>query len=178
MATIRPFWTKVSKQWSSALWLPPEKMTSCVLHENTWFSSRQHSDVQSHAVPAIPVVTEDSVPTKPPLKVEKIRIYPTTEQKQTLNQWMGTARWTYNQCLTKLKTVTTVVKEEFRSEITANSSPIAQANLWMTKTPRNIREYALSELLEGYFTNLKKGTPFQMKFRSRKDPSNRSPFII
>jgi hypothetical protein len=38
--------------------------------------------------------------TKPPAgKTRKIRLFPTQEQKATLLRWIGTARWTYNQCI-------------------------------------------------------------------------------
>ncbi len=169
MNTMVPFWTQTSKQWSNTLWLPPEKMESCVLHDNTWFHSCQHSDTTCHPVPDIPVQLEKPN-GKPQLKVEKIRIYPSDVQKKTLNQWMGTARWIYNQCLAKLKVDKTTTKDQFRQDILGNKSPVGLANPWTKNTPRNIREYALSELLDAYFTNLKKGTPFHMKFRSRKDP--------
>jgi len=37
---------------------------------------------------------------KPPAgKALKIRLYPNSEEKQKLLKWIGTARWTYNQCL-------------------------------------------------------------------------------
>ena len=37
---------------------------------------------------------------KPPAgKALKIRLYPNSEEKQKLLKWLGTARWTYNQCL-------------------------------------------------------------------------------
>ena len=37
---------------------------------------------------------------KPPAgKALKIRLYPNSEQKQKLLKWIGTARWTYIQCL-------------------------------------------------------------------------------
>jgi putative transposase len=39
-------------------------------------------------------------PPKPPAALARgIRVYPTKEQKQTLLQWIDTARWTYNKCL-------------------------------------------------------------------------------
>src|SRR5690348_11678055 len=37
---------------------------------------------------------------KPPAgKALRIRLYPNSEEKQKLLKWIGTARWTYNQCL-------------------------------------------------------------------------------
>ena len=32
-------------------------------------------------------------------KVRRVRLYPTTKQREVLNHWFGVARWTYNQCL-------------------------------------------------------------------------------
>src|SRR2546423_4252571 len=52
-----------------------------------------------------PTVEEDKKLLKsksskiPAGKVQRIRLFPTQEEKLILRHWMGTARWTYNQCL-------------------------------------------------------------------------------
>jgi hypothetical protein len=41
---------------------------------------------------------------KPPAgKVIRYLLYPTSDQKQLLQQWFGVARWTYNKCLDSIK---------------------------------------------------------------------------
>ncbi|KAK9483937.1 hypothetical protein V1527DRAFT_471674, partial [Lipomyces starkeyi] len=41
----------------------------------------------------------EQVHKEQPGKVRRFRVYPSTKQKKTLRKWLGTARWTYNQCL-------------------------------------------------------------------------------
>ena len=36
-------------------------------------------------------------------KCRKIRVYPDPKQRKVLKQWLGTVRWTYNQCLAALR---------------------------------------------------------------------------
>ena len=36
-------------------------------------------------------------------KVQRIRIYPNQQERLKLRRWMGTARWTYNRCLTAVE---------------------------------------------------------------------------
>jgi regulator of replication initiation timing len=41
---------------------------------------------------------------KPPTgKAILYRLYPTSDQKQLLQQWFGVARWTYDKCLDAIK---------------------------------------------------------------------------
>jgi len=36
-------------------------------------------------------------------KVQRIRIYPNQQERLKLRRWMGTARWTYNRCLSAVE---------------------------------------------------------------------------
>jgi hypothetical protein len=57
-----------------------------------------------------------------------IRLYPNKSQKEDLNKWSGTARWTYNQVVTSLRALPsdpskyTVVKEFRNSFVNMKNS--------------------------------------------------------
>src|SRR5579871_5001806 len=36
-------------------------------------------------------------------KVQRIRLYPNQQERLKLRKWIGTARWTYNRCLTAIE---------------------------------------------------------------------------
>ncbi|RHZ72521.1 hypothetical protein Glove_242g146 [Diversispora epigaea] len=78
---------------------------------------------------------------KPP--AGKVQLYSTQNERLKLRKWMGTVRWTYNQCLIAIE------KEE---------------------TPYSIRDEAMKDLLKGYSSNFVSNKKFKMKFRSKKDP--------
>jgi hypothetical protein len=57
---------------------------------------------------------------KPPAgKAIRYHLYPTSDQKQLLQQWFGVARWTYNKCLDIIKKS----KQEEEQEATKNTLP-------------------------------------------------------
>src|SRR4051794_13544947 len=84
---------------------------------------------------------------------------------------MGTARWTYNQCLVAVE------KEGFKREkrdlcaLCLNAKNFNDTKLkWVLKTPYNIRDEAMNNLLKSYSTNFAaKRMKFKIKFRSKKD---------
>ena len=126
----------------------------------------------------------------PAQKAIKIKLYPSKEERDKLNQWMGTARWTYNRCLEiynnrvtkselkKLKKRTTkdeigMVMKDMRTYI-VNNIHYREENQWVLNTPYMIRDAAARELVtafKGNFTKLRQGIQdnFFIRFKRRKD---------
>jgi len=107
-----------------------------------------------------------------PLKSIKIRIYPSPKQKKMISQWMGAARWTYNACRNAIENKTVPCnRKKLRDAFVTKSSKVldASVNPWLFDTPYDIRDYALTDLLQAYDTNFKKEKFFQIKPRSLKD---------
>ena len=113
---------------------------------------------------------------KPPAgKALKIRLYPNSEEKQKLLKWLGTARWTYNQCLAAINSdIKHKNKKYLRANyITNRSEKFKDPNFkWVLDTPNHIRDAAMLYLLKNYKSNVAaKKKNFKLKFRSKKDRS-------
>ena len=108
-----------------------------------------------------PIVEEDEKLPKPKKnksskipagKTQRIRLFPTQEEKSKLKRWMGTARWTYNRCL--------VAVEKEGIERTKKA----------LETPYDIHDEVMNDLLKSYLSNFAaKWTKFKIKFHSKKD---------
>jgi len=48
-------------------------------------------------------------------KAQCIRLFPTQEERLKLRRWIGTARWTYNQCLSAVKKGVNRNKKDLRA---------------------------------------------------------------
>lgn len=108
-------------------------------------------------------------PKKPTAeRARKIRLLPSIEQKKILNQWFGTARWTYNQCLAYWKETGFINKKLHRLKLVNNELYAETDKQWVLETPYNIRDEAMNDFLKAVATNLRRAEPFEMKFRSKK----------
>jgi len=104
-------------------------------------------------------------------KVQRIRIYPNQQERLKLRRWIGTARWTYNRCLIAVeKEGIKRGKKDLRA-LCLNAKNFNDSKLkWVLKTPYDIRDEAMNDLLKGYSSNFAaKHKKFKMKFRSKKD---------
>ena len=91
-------------------------------------------------------------------------------EKRILNTWMGTARWTYNQCLHLVnKKESKITKKELRSLCLNKESLLFQSNSWLGNTPYDVRDEAMIDLIKGFNINFGNEKQFKMKLRSKKD---------
>lgn len=126
---LLPFWTQSTAEVSKKLWscsetdcaasvLSSSKTSLPNMMSPSWFSvtktelkktsplnlPKTFSPLQ---ITLSPETTDSAqVPTNEDEKsavTRKIELYPTQSQKHLLNQWIGTARWTYNQALGQTK---------------------------------------------------------------------------
>ena len=122
--TVAPFWNKITSQkWSDALWQcdadvvnkasqPCESASSKRLaRAPAWHSANcqtvpstrpseplttpLHEIISTDAATRL-ISTEDTA-SAGTTKVRRFRIYPTEDQKRTLNRYFGAAAWTYNE---------------------------------------------------------------------------------
>ena len=107
---------------------------------------------------------------KPAGKCLKIKLYPSEDQRQILNRWMGCARWTYNQCLSGVNEDNIKKgKKDLRNHCLKSTSEIIKGNPWTSDTPYDIRDEAMCDLLKAYKTCFSVGDKFKMRYKSRKD---------
>ncbi|KAK9495165.1 hypothetical protein V1508DRAFT_411099 [Lipomyces doorenjongii] len=50
-----------------------------------------------------PRLSQSTKQPAPELKSKKLRLYPTAQERDILVKWIGTAFWTYNECLRAMK---------------------------------------------------------------------------
>lgn len=108
-------------------------------------------------------------------KSKKIRLYPNPKQRETLNKWFGTARWTYNQCLNGIqKEGIPRKKKNLRAKYLNEENYKNTDNRWVLETPFDIRDEAMHDVLKAYNSNFAKGKEhvFQIKFKKKKQPSD------
>lgn len=111
-------------------------------------------------------------------KVKKIRLFPTQRQKQVLNNWFATARWTYNQVLAGLKKdkKLSFTLKDMRSRFVNDDLYKTTKRAWVTNTPYDVRDAAMIEVINAHKSNFakRKKNPshqFALKFRSRRAES-------
>ena len=118
---------------------------------------------------------EAKKPKKPaPGRCRSIRIYPTPDQTSLLKKWMGAVRWTYNECVRLVcreKTAKNNLKE-LRAAVVNLDSPAVSANEWLKDVPYDVRDEGVRDFIKAVEINKMKGERFEMKFRSKKDPSD------
>lgn len=115
-----------------------------------------------------------STPEKPPPgKAKRIRIYPTAEEQDKLRRWIGTARWTYNECIKAVQSENVPrKKKDLRARVLNVEAIVAMDKPWLRETPFDVRDAAMDDLLKayksGFARKMNDGKLFSLRYRSRK----------
>ena len=107
-------------------------------------------------------------------KSKKIRIYPSTAQKQVLKKWFGTRRFIYNQCVNFYKVDPESCTRKNLRELFINEKNFETENKWLKDTEYDLRDEALSDFLKNVKSNKEKGVPFTLKYTTKKDKQSLS----
>lgn len=107
---------------------------------------------------------------------------PTEKQKETLNRWIGTTRWTYNQALASIKNGTKMNKGELRSQVVNNNNFKDKEEVWVLNTPYDVRDEGMNDVLKAFHSNFEKRKKnpefkFEIGFRSKKKAAQES-FVL
>ena len=123
------------------------------------------------------------------IRVRKVKVYPTTKQREKLNQWMGAVRWTYNRLVEKYKDVSeTVSITELRDHV--NSKQVHEEFPWLNNVPGEVRDTAVCDFVkakDAYWKKIQKNQEInnknvdlnalktsKFKYRSKKKDNNQS----
>jgi putative transposase len=109
-------------------------------------------------------------------RTRKIRIYPTTKQRVVLNDWFDTARWTYNRCVDACEDDGTSRNKKTLRNLWLNNATLEYEYEWALRTPYDVRNEAMCDVLKAYKTNFallraKHIKRFKMKHRESKATS-------
>lgn len=104
------------------------------------------------------------------IKSRKIRIYPTQQQKSLFKQWFGVARKFYNETLTVYKNGSEKTWDKVYQDIAEQNKEYN----YIKSVPYQIKKIAVKDYRKALSINKiiakRLGKPFEMKFRSKKNP--------
>jgi hypothetical protein len=102
-------------------------------------------------------------------KAKVIRVFPTSEQKITLNKWFGVSRWIYNKCVDAAnKKSHEISQKEFRSLI-INDDNHRETDRWLLDYHYDLKDEAMRTFLHNRITNFAKKTHFTLGFKSKHE---------
>lgn len=115
---------------------------------------------------------KDDMPKKI-MGCKKYRFLPSAEQQKILNEWIGTARYTYNKTIHKIENEKQKVNFFNLRNNLVPKHKIHDKNKWILNTPKEIRAYSVKEAVTSFksaFTNLKNKSinKFKIQFKSKK----------
>ena len=99
----------------------------------------------------------------------KYRLYMNKQVQHELKKWFGCVRKTYNWALQNIKDRNVPINRVWLRNRYVNACNIPKDFKYLLDTPKHVREGAIDELVDAYTLNFKKGTPFDIHFRSKKD---------
>ena len=172
------FTTTLSRPSSASSSFTDEWKVSAA-HSLASVSSSSSSTVKKRKAPATPKRGASTAKKKKPpelqaAKMMKVAVHPTTQQKDVLRQWIGTCRWTYNQCVSQGKEHPATSDIKTLRSLFVNNDTMKEKGLdWALKVPYDVRSEAARDYIKAVESNKakKKLTPkhhFEIKFRSRK----------
>jgi putative transposase len=119
----------------------------------------------------------------PELQEGTIRLHFNKSQREDLNKWFGTAKWTYNQVVASMRAsprdvskyaVVKELRKDFVNKKNSNHEENFADKPWVTITPYDIRDAALNDVVKAYTSNLAKkdNNNFTIHFKKKKAPSD------
>lgn len=178
----KPFWDDSCEMISSHLLshtqidsagLEPSSLSKMV--ENSWFlterkfylnKNSQRTYLQSHTSSLVEYMDLDYTQ----IKSRKIRIYPTQQQKILFKQWFGVSRKFYNETLIIYKNGSEKTWDKVYQDIAEQN----KEHDYIKSVPYQIKKIAVNDYRKALSINKMKakrlGKPFEMKFRSKKNP--------
>ncbi|KAK9325599.1 hypothetical protein V1517DRAFT_235867, partial [Lipomyces orientalis] len=161
-----PFWDSVSARVSEQMWLPSSSSSLwCQAKDwgqqaiaRGWGTCLRWSSGAEVRYDLEWLVDDDTGKERPAKrqklekaagkKARKIRLYPTAEQKKILLNWMGAARWTYNECLRAIEDEGVPrSKKALRARAINREAIKTLKRPWLEETPYDIRDAAMDDLL-------------------------------
>ena len=176
----KPFWDdtceKISSNLLSHIQIDSSDLENCLSKQEnkSWFLTEnrfhqikdyQKNFLQSYKTSFVECERLDTL-----IKSRKIRIYPTQQQKILFKKWFGVSRKFYNETLVIYKNGSDKVWHKVYQEIAEKNKDFD----YIKSVPYQIKKIAVKDYTIALSTNKKKakllGKPFEMKFRSKKNP--------
>lgn len=112
----------------------------------------------------------------------KLRIYPTKEQKITLEKWFGVSRFIYNKCLYYINNERNkpnydskeVLNEKNLRKLFINNENYKTENSWMLDFNYDLRDESMRDLKHNFKTNFCKKEFFKIKYKTKRSSKSLS----
>ena len=86
-----------------------------------------------------------------PLRSRTLGFLPTEAEATILKRWMGTYRWTWNQCVAFSRAHPLItgnkLQQELRAAFVSVKSTVSSNRLWVRETPNVVRDLAVREFI-------------------------------
>ena len=111
------------------------------------------------------------------MKMIRIKILPTQNQKKIFKKCFGATRYIYNKCVDKFKEGFSYLNfKNLRKELKISDEDLDYKNIWLKQVPYDTRQLIIKEFsanIEAAFSNLKAGNikHFSPDYKSKKDKS-------
>ena len=174
----KPFWndetSAISQQWGlDTMHSMAAKKFRQKIRSDSWFSVVEH--------PQAPIMNNSvSLPLSSGVKKElirarKIRIYPTTYQKEALKKWFGCQRYIYNRALKMYNDGIPIGIKTLREQLlNKNTNVLEPWEQWLNEYQYDLKDESLRDLIKNYNSNVSKfkktGRPFKLKLKTKKAP--------
>jgi putative transposase len=169
---LKPYWNESCEKISANLWLPTsDSFPKPNLTNNTLAQSWLSYNLINNPNPISLNNLHNSVDPSEleVIKTRKIRIYPTSKQREMFRRWMGAARYVYNQTLDYLKSLSGK-RPKWTDIATYTILPALPA--WAKEIPFKIKKMAVKEACDAYSAAKQKfkktGVFSHFAYRSRK----------
>ena len=184
------FWNNKCIYMSNRLWNPSFDQTN-VMKSNLSIISDFHRTNNKYELPEFMLETSSKWTSgETVIKNYKIKLYPTSSQKEIFRNWFGTSRFVYNRALNYINQANTCCHElyylfntshkynfyDMRDLFVTKKGNEKFLNNWEFETPKDIRVGVIKEFTTNLSTNINKIKNssiknFKLKYKSKKDKS-------
>lgn len=176
----KPFWDNscelISSHLLSHIQIDSSDLETCLSKQEnkSWFLTEnkyhQIEESQSNFLQSYKTYFVECERLDTQIKSRKIRIYPTQQQKILFKQWFGVSRKFYNETLVIYMNGSDKVWHKVYQDIAENNKDCD----YIKSVPYQVKKIAVKDYKSALSINKIKakrfGKPFEMKFRSKKDP--------
>ncbi|KAK9325448.1 hypothetical protein V1517DRAFT_177160 [Lipomyces orientalis] len=164
------------------------------IESNSWFSIQVHPQKRTRPPSSwktirLSIITspqntmaDEQQPTEgraSKMRAQKIRLFPTTSQKETLRQWFGAQRYIYNKCVAAVRAGMKPTQKELRTVLlNSETNTLDDNEKWLDQYEYDLKDEVIRDFMK-YRSNMAKyqkdkkdKKPFTLRFRSKKAPTH------
>ncbi|KAK9491216.1 hypothetical protein V1508DRAFT_328554, partial [Lipomyces doorenjongii] len=158
----KQFWTEVTRELSQEWPLVSEISDSGAsrsVDSDSWFSIQVHPQTSTPTpssgksfLPSLNTSEDqqlaDGDDDANKMRVRKIRVFPTTAQKETLRQWFGAQRYIYNKCVMQIRGGMKPSQKELRAVLlNSKTNTLNETEKWLDEYAYDLKDEAIRDFM-------------------------------